>query len=154
MHEDDPEAAQGDGGNNVLVEINLTSNDDVLGIRGKFHPFPTYRKFGVPVAISTDDEGIERIDLSNEYVRAVESYDLTYADLKQIARASLEHSFLPGASLCQERDVFTAMVLDCRGDTAGGISRARRAPPSFEASQKATQQWELEWRFSAFERLF
>jgi adenosine deaminase len=35
----------------------------VLGVSGKNHPFPIYRKFGVPVALSTDDEGIERIDL-------------------------------------------------------------------------------------------
>ncbi len=155
MHEDDPEALLKEmAAKHVLVEINLTSNDDVLGIRGKFHPFPTYRKFGVPVAISTDDEGIERIDLSNEYVRAVESYDLTYADLKQIARASLEHSFLPGASLWQERDVFTAMVPDCRGDTAGGHQPGASCAAFLEASQKATQQWELERRFSAFERLF
>jgi adenosine deaminase len=83
----------------VLVEINLTSNRDVLGVSGNNHPFPIYRKFGVPVALSTDDEGIERIDLTNEYVRAVESYALSYADLKQLARNSLEYSFLPGASL-------------------------------------------------------
>ncbi|MGO8842059.1 MAG: adenosine deaminase, partial [Methyloceanibacter sp.] len=78
----------------MLVEINLTSNADILGIGGKDHPFSLYRKFGVPVALSTDDEGVERIDLTHEYVRAVETYDLNYADLKQLVRASLEHSFL------------------------------------------------------------
>ena len=57
----------------VMVEINLTSNDVILGIKGKHHPFSFYRKFGVPVALSTDDPGIERIDLTHEYVRAVES---------------------------------------------------------------------------------
>jgi len=57
----------------VLVEINLTSNADILGISGKHHPFATYRSYGVPVALSTDDPGIERIDLTHEYVRAVES---------------------------------------------------------------------------------
>ncbi|MCJ7788328.1 MAG: adenosine deaminase, partial [Methyloceanibacter sp.] len=51
----------------VLVEINLTSNADILKVRGKDHPFSTYRKFGVPVALSTDDEGVARIDLTNEY---------------------------------------------------------------------------------------
>jgi adenosine deaminase len=35
------------------------------------HPFATYRKFGVPVALSTDDEGISRIDLTHEFLRAV-----------------------------------------------------------------------------------
>jgi adenosine deaminase len=39
----------------VLVETNLTSNADILGVSGQDHPFPLYRKFGVPVALSTDD---------------------------------------------------------------------------------------------------
>lgn len=73
----------------------------------RLHPFPLYRKFAVPVALSTDDEGIERIDLTNEYVSAVESYGLTYADLKQMVRNSLEYDFLPGASLW-ERDGLSA----------------------------------------------
>ena len=74
-YEDDAETLLKDmAAKRVLVEINLTSNEDVLGISGKNHPFPIYRKFGVPVALSTDDEGIERIDLTHEYVRAVESY--------------------------------------------------------------------------------
>jgi adenosine deaminase len=70
----------------VMVEINLTSNGVILGIKGKDHPFSLYRKFGVPMALSTDDEGVSRIDLTNEYVRAVESYYLSYADLKHLVR--------------------------------------------------------------------
>ncbi len=81
----------------VMVEINLTSNDVILGVNGKQHPFPIYRQFGVPVALSTDDEGVSRIDLTNEYVRAVETYNLSYLDLKQMVHASIEHSFLPDA---------------------------------------------------------
>ncbi|MFZ0643917.1 MAG: hypothetical protein WAM25_12195, partial [Candidatus Acidiferrales bacterium] len=76
----------------VMVETNLTSNDVILGVSGNSHPFPIYRKFGVPVALSTDDEGVSRIDLTHEYVRAVETYALSYADLKQMVRTSLEHS--------------------------------------------------------------
>jgi adenosine deaminase len=33
----------------VAVEINLTSNDLILGVKGSDHPFPVYRKYGVPV---------------------------------------------------------------------------------------------------------
>ncbi|HVH72830.1 MAG TPA: adenosine deaminase, partial [Candidatus Dormibacteraeota bacterium] len=55
----------------VMVEISLTSNDVILGVSGKDHPFPLYRQFGVPVALATDDEGVSRIDLTHEYVRAV-----------------------------------------------------------------------------------
>ncbi len=65
----------------VAVEINLTSNDQILGVRGNEHPFPAYRAAGVPVVLSTDDAAVERIDLTNEYVRAARDYGLDYAAL-------------------------------------------------------------------------
>jgi adenosine deaminase len=50
----------------------------------------------VPVALSTDDMGVSRIDLSNEYLRAARDYPLGYRTLKRIARNSLDYSFLSG----------------------------------------------------------
>jgi adenosine deaminase len=135
----------------VLVEINLTSNADILGVTGKHHPFTTYRSFGVPVALSTDDPGIERIDLTHEYVRAVESYGLSYADLKELVRNSVEFSFLPGPSLWDDKGGYARFVADCRNEVS---ARAGPSPPcaSFLAnSEKAAQQWELERRFQDFE---
>ncbi len=78
----------------VAVEINLTSNDQILGVHGPHHPFPAYRAAGVPVVLSTDDAAVERIDLTNEYDRAARYYGLDYPALKRIARASLTYSFL------------------------------------------------------------
>jgi hypothetical protein len=77
----------------IAVEICLTSNDLILGVRRENHPFPVYRKFGVPVVIATDDEGVSRSDMTHEYLRAVESYGLNYADLKKLVRDSIEYSF-------------------------------------------------------------
>jgi adenosine deaminase len=152
MYEDRPDELMKDmAAKHVLVEINLTSNDDVLGVSDKDHPFPTYRKAGVPVALSTDDEGIERIDLTHEYVRAVETYDLAYADLKQLVRASLEHAFLPGASLWQEADDFTRPVAACRSDIPSTEKPSASCATFLGASEKAQQQWELERRFREFE---
>jgi adenosine deaminase len=82
---------------NVAVEINLTSNDVILGVRGKDHPLMAYRGAGVPTMLSTDDAGVSRIDLSNEYFRAAHDYPLTYRDLKEMARTSIVHSFLDAA---------------------------------------------------------
>ncbi len=79
----------------IAVEINLTSNDLILGVRGANHPLPLYRKYGVPVVLSTDDEGVSRTHLTQEYQRAVLTYGLSYADLKTIVRNSIEYSFLP-----------------------------------------------------------
>lgn len=80
----------------ILVEINLTSNAVILGIEGRNHPFPIYRAAGVPVALSTDDEGVSRIDLTHEYLRAVETFDLTYADVKTLSYNSLLYGFDSG----------------------------------------------------------
>lgn len=77
----------------IAVEICLTSNDLILGVRGDHHPFPVYRKYGVPTVIATDDEGVSRSDLTHEYLRAVQSYGLDYAELKKIVQNSLKYSF-------------------------------------------------------------
>jgi adenosine deaminase len=79
----------------IAVEINLTSNDLILGVRGANHPLPVYRKYGVPIVLSTDDEGVSRTHMTQEYQRAVLTYGLSYADLKTIVRNSIEYSFLP-----------------------------------------------------------
>ena len=78
----------------VLVEICLTSNDLILGVRGQQHPLPAYMRYGVPVALATDDQGVARSDMTHEYLRAAEGFGLSYSDLKHLARQSLEYSFL------------------------------------------------------------
>jgi adenosine deaminase len=138
----------------VLVEINLSSNDSILGVSGKNHPFETYRQFHVPVALSTDDEGVSRSDMTTEFVRAVQTYDLPYAALKQMVRASLEHSFLPGASLWRTPDDFATTARACGGDVPGLTAPTQSCDSFLKSSEKAQQQWELEHRFQVFESQF
>ncbi len=138
----------------VMVEINLSSNEGILGVEGDRHPFPVYRAAHVPVALSTDDEGVSRIDLTREYVRAAIDYGLTYRDLKQLARTGMEHDFLPGASLWQKPDDFRAAVNACQGETAGGDNPSGNCKQFLDGSQKASAQWELERRFRVFESKF
>jgi adenosine deaminase len=136
-----------------MVEINLTSNDVILGVSGAEHPLPLYGKFGVPVALSTDDEGVSRIDLTHEYVRAVETYGFTYPELKQMVRASIEHSFLPGASLWKEPDRFDHPVSECAADGPGAEKQSQACAAFLQSSDRARQQWALEHRFTVFESL-
>jgi len=155
MYEDRPyELLKEMAARHVMVEINLTSNDLILGVRGKDHPLPIYRKSGVPVALSTDDEGVSRIDLTHEYVRAVETYAFTYAVLKQMVRASLEHSFLPGASVWRQPDVFIRAVAACAGNPLGADNPSSACANFLQLNEKAKQQWELERRFREFEASF
>lgn len=131
--------------NRTAVEVALTSNDVILGVKGIDHPFPVYRKYGVPVVLVTDDEGVNRSHLTQEYQRAVLTYNLSYADVKQMVRNTLEYSFLSGASYWTDT-TYRVPVKAC----AGGMGSV--ACKEFLAkSDKATAQADLEKRFRAFE---
>jgi adenosine deaminase len=139
---------------NVLVEISLTSNDMILGVSGDDHPLPIYMKYGVPVALATDDEGVSRSDLTHEYLRAVESYRLSYADLKRMARQSLEHSFLPGQSLWTDTKLVFRMAPACVGDAMGAEKPSLGCEQLLAASERARMQWKLEGEFAKFEKKY
>ena len=152
MHEDRPyELLNELAAKHVMVEINLTSNEGILGVSGKDHPFPVYRKYHVPVSLSTDDEGVSRIDMTHEYTRAAMTYGLSYADLKHLVRTGIEHTFLPGASLWGAPDVFTRAAPACAADSLGSGKPSTACANFLKSSEKARQQWELERRFHEFE---
>jgi adenosine deaminase len=155
MYEDSPyDLLREMAAKHVMVEINLTSNDVILGITGKDHPLPVYRKYHVPVALSTDDEGVSRIDLTHEYVRAAETYGISYAELKQMVRTGLEHDFLPGASLWRVEDDFSRAAAPCSLGALGDAKPSQACGDFLKSSEKARQQWELERRFREFEAGF
>ena len=152
MYENHPHALLKEmAAKHVMVEISLTSNDVILGVRDKEHPFLMYKMFGVPMALATDDEGVSRINLTHEYLRAVQSYDLHYADRKRMVRTSIEHSFLSGESLWSAPDSFTRIVPACSRDTLGGEKPSSGCAAFLKTSERAQQQWELERKFHAFE---
>ena len=154
MYEDDPQALLREmADRHIMVEINLTSNDVILGVTTNHHSLPAYRAAGVPVALSTDDEGVSRINMTHEYTRAATDFNLSYLDLKKSARTSLEHSFLPGRSLWQQPDVFTRTIPECSTQTLGAADPAPSCVTFLRTSEKAAQQWELEHRYHVFESL-
>ena len=151
MQEDDARGLLEEmAGKHVMVEVNLTSNDVILGVAERYHPLPLYRAAKVPVALSTDDEGVSRIDLTHEYVRAADEFHLSYLDLKRMARTSLEHSFLPGESLWRTPDAFTQMV-ECGARTSMGAGESKACAAFLRANPRAAEEWDLEKRFRAFE---
>lgn len=134
----------------VMVEVNLTSNDEILNIKGDHHPFQLYRRAGVPVALSTDDEGISRGSLTHEYVRAAQTYGLSYQDMVRLSQTGLEYSFIPGQSLWDQHQI-GIFVKACRAARAG-----RSVPQDCQnfltRNQKAQVQWQLETRLHDFEQ--
>lgn len=135
---------------NILVEINLTSNAEILGIKGKNHPLPLYMRYHVPVAISTDDEAVLRTSLTKEYQRAILSYHFDYATLKNVVRNSIAYSFLPGKNLWDSN--YHQITTECAKDIPGQEKLSLSCQTFLNSNEKAKVQWDLEKRFALFER--
>ncbi len=78
----------------IAVEINLTSNDFILGVKDGAHPLRLYLDQGVPVVLSSDDEGVSRNNLTDDYVNLVQRYGITYDRLRDIVTNSIRYSFM------------------------------------------------------------
>ncbi|GGD70754.1 adenosine deaminase [Croceicoccus mobilis] len=130
----------------IAVEVNLTSNAVILGVEGDEHPIDLYRSFGVPVTLSTDDQGILRTDLTGEYERAVTEHGFDYAAMKQVSRNGLEYAFLPGTSLWRDGNVGTPI------DACSATFVSRMCKTALANSEKARLQLALEQEFEEFER--
>src|SRR5215471_239636 len=128
----------------VAIEICLSSNDLILGVSGARHPLSVYLKYNVPVMLATDDEGVARSSMTNEYMKAVKEQGLGYEQLKTMARASLQYSFVQGASLW--KDAKRLVPIDqCRDSAAATMSK--ECTSFLRSSKKADLQWRLERDF-------
>lgn len=136
----------------VLVEVCLSSNDQILSVSGSAHPLAQYLAHDVPVALATDDQGVSRSSMAGEYMRAALDQHLTYRQLKRLARNSLEHAFLPGPSLWTSLAQTTPVAACAATDTmAIGDVPNPDCAAFLATSERASMQWELEHRFLAFE---
>ena len=99
IYEDDPIALLRDlAARKILIEIALSSTDQILGVKDNRHPLRMYLQYGVPVALVTDDLGVLRSSHTREFQRAVEEQGLDYATLKTLARNSLAYAFVDAAA--------------------------------------------------------
>ena len=138
----------------VMVEICLTSNRVLLGASGAQHPLASYLEQKVPVALATDDSGILRGDITQEYIAAATDQGLDYKTLKQMARTSLEYAFVEGGSLWANRDDFTDTVGACAQDKRGEATTSANCKAYLTAHKRAALQWKLETQFATFENQF
>jgi adenosine deaminase len=137
----------------ILVEDCVYSHELVRGMTGEENVLPVYLRAGVPVAIATDDEGIVRSELTWYFRRAVEGYHVDYSTLKRMVRASLEHAFLPGASLWVAPDNFTSAPV-CAESLTNGSAPPAACRALLESSEKARLEWKEEAEFGKFEARF
>jgi adenosine deaminase len=135
----------------ILVEICLTSNTLILGVHGSQHPLKLYMRYGVPISLATDDQGVSRATMTSEYLRAVQDQGLGYRDLKRFARESLEHAFLPGHSLWLDKD-FHLVIHECRSSRITVSSPTTECAAYLASNERASAQWALEESFRKFEQ--
>ncbi len=84
----------------IPVEINLLSNEFILGVKDDKHPVLLYKHFNVPIIISTDDPGVSRTSLTEQYVLLAKRYEeITYTDIKSYVYNSIVYSFIKDPKL-------------------------------------------------------
>lgn len=88
-----PELLRHLAANSIPIEINLSSNAFILGIRPQDHPVSMFRRAGVPFVLSTDDAGVLRGNLTEEYVLLYQHHAPGYAEIKQLAFNAIRFSF-------------------------------------------------------------
>jgi adenosine deaminase/adenosine deaminase CECR1 len=93
----------------IPVEINLSSNEFILKVKDNRHPILLYKQFGVPMVICTDDAGILRTNLTEQYVLLAKRYPtISYSDIKQFVFNSIEYSFI------QDENVKKRLMIDLK----------------------------------------
>lgn len=86
--------------NSIPVEINLVSNEFILKVKENRHPILLYKEFGVPIIISTDDAGILRTNMTEQYVLLAKRYSgISYTNIKQFVYNSIKYSFIQDATV-------------------------------------------------------
>jgi adenosine deaminase CECR1 len=78
----------------AFVEINLVSNLLLEYVTDySQHHFPEMLRLGIPCGLSTDDSGMWDSNMTDEYFTAVTEFNLTWDELVQCGRNSLQWSF-------------------------------------------------------------
>jgi hypothetical protein len=137
----------------IMVEICLTSNLGILGVSGAQHPLSVYLKYGVPVALATDDEGVSRSEMTHEYVRAAQDQKLDYRQLKGMARNSLHYAFVEGEAYWQNIDRLRPAKA-CANERSAAKEASAQCKAFLQQNTKARLQWELEQALARFESRF
>jgi adenosine deaminase len=84
----------------IAVEINLTSNEFILNVKNDEHPISLYHQHRVPIVISTDDAGVLRTNLTEQYVLLAKRYpEFSYSEIKQLVFNSIRFSFIEEESM-------------------------------------------------------
>ncbi len=92
----DPELEARVAREGITVECCPSSNVQISLIPSwKDHPLPRYLKNGVKATLNTDNRLLTGIRVTDEYLRAAKTFDLTWNQIKTIALNGFRGAFLP-----------------------------------------------------------
>ena len=136
----------------IAVEVNLKSNEVLLGIEGRDSQFDAYRRAGVPMVLGSDDQGEFNSAITDDWLRAVTRQKATYPELITLARNSLEYSFAPGHSIWASTAPRPWRMVGACATSVPGVVRSAECTTYVNAGLKSRMQWDEEVRLRAFIR--
>ena len=127
----------------IPLEVCLTSNVQTRAVADfKNHPLKFYNDFGVRVTINTDNRLVTDTTVTDEYVRAVETFGFNIAEVRQLIINGFKSAFLPFHErkmllrrVSLELDALIAAA-EAADDAAGDALPEVAAPPEDAASAK------------------
>ena len=104
----------------VTIEVCLTSNQQTvpeLAADLRLHPFGEMRKRRLSTTFCTDNRLVSNTTVSNEIERAVEAFELTDREVRDILIYGFKRSFFPGTYL--EKRAYVREAIDYADEILG-----------------------------------
>jgi adenosine deaminase len=100
------------GDRRITLEVCLTSNMQTIPALAdlKSHSFGKMREAGLSVTLCTDNRTVSNTTATDEVLKAVETFDINFKELKDIIAYGFKRSFYPGTYL--EKRNYVRQVLD------------------------------------------
>lgn len=100
---------------NIVLEQCITSNYQTGSwVDEQNHPLGRLFRNGVPVTINSDDPTIQDTDLTDDYIKACQYFDLSFDDLEKLNLIAIDGSFLPDDEKATLRKTYLAAVSEFR----------------------------------------
>lgn len=122
----------------ICLELCPTSNREVVGFRDPGFPesdaFPSYplrrlMKQGVPLTLCTDNPGVSRTTLADEYLTAARMCGMSAWEALAIIKQAFLHAFLPA----EQREALIKRLDPCIASAARSlVDRSRSSSPSWQ----------------------
>jgi adenosine deaminase CECR1 len=129
----------------TLIEMNLVSNKLLEYVSSyEQHPFAEYLRLGIPVCLNTDDAGSWDSNLTDEYFTAVREFNLSWDEVAQVGRNSLQYSFAPAALKADLLERFEIRLKNFEAAMSGADWRAKLDGLSPGVSGYARRSWGIQ----------